>query len=254
MSGSRGRAGARADAGRRRPAVPTDAQRLERLLATVSHDLRSPLATVLLNSSALLESRRDWRGAEEERRQLEWIVRSAEEMNRMIEDVVEASAMEVGPVRMAMDVCDVGRIVGEEVERCAPFAEAARVRLRPSIATDLPRVRADGRRIGRVLAILLSNAIRFSRPERSIEVVAGAVDGGVEIEVRDEGIGIPPDELPHIFDWYWRGSHGHRGGAGIGLAIARGIVEAHGARLRVESRSGEGSAFAFTLPAVAGAA
>ena len=129
-----------------------------------------------------------------------------------------------------------------------PLAEAKQQTIEIHIESNLPEVAADGPRVGQVLSNLLSNAIKFSRPGGKIVVSAREQDHTVVVCVSDDGPGIPRENLSKVFDRYWQASETSRAGMGLGLSIAKGIVEAHGGKIWVDSELGKGSSFSFTLP------
>jgi PAS domain S-box-containing protein len=236
-------------------------QARERVLAFVSHDLRNPLATVLLNASMLLEQVAEGEdgpsGAGGLREQLGWIMRSSEQMNRLIQDLLEVTRIEAGRLRLERTALDVAVLLAEAGALFSALASEKEIALEIDVASAaaLPPVWADRERLHQVLSNLIGNALKFTlrggwvrlRAEAEAE---GGDAGGVRFVVEDGGIGIEADQLPHLFDPYWQGRRGARGGVGLGLAIARGILEAHGGTLAVESTPGQGSTFSFTIPAV----
>lgn len=247
----------------RRAAVALDAARLyresrqavlarERLLAIVSHDLRNSLATVLLNSSAILDSESADRLDRHVRDQLRWTLRSAEQMNRLISDLLDVSAIELGRFSLDPSPQSVSALIREAANLYHPFAFERGIHLDASAEEDLPLILADPGRLLQVLGNLLTNAVKFSDEGSSVELRAerhGAAE--VRFTVTDTGEGIEPEALGSIFEGYWRGRRGRRGGAGLGLGIAKAIVDGHGGSIWVESTLDEGSLFAFTVPVAA---
>jgi signal transduction histidine kinase len=221
----------------------------ERLLAVVSHDLRNSLATVLLNSSAVLESPAAGGVDPGILDQLEWIARSAEQMNRLISDLLDVSAIELGRLSIEPGPQKVAELIGDAAELYRPLAAERGIGVTWEVNGELPDVHADAERMHQVLGNLLSNAIKFSPPESWIRIQASAADaGGVCFSVSDSGAGIEAEQLPFIFDPYGQGRRLRRAGAGLGLSIARAIVEAHNGTIWVESAAGSGSTFYFVLP------
>ncbi len=224
-------------------------QARERLMAIVSHDLRNSLATVLLNSSSILESQGGSSLETHVRHQLQWITRSAEQMNRLIADLLDVSAIELG--RFSLDPSDqtVHDLVRDATQLNRPLAIEKGISFDSWVEDDLPSVNVDPGRFQQVLGNLVTNAVKFSSAGSSI-LVRATKCGAKEVcfGVADTGTGIEPDHLASIFDGYWQGRRGQRGGAGLGLGIAKAIVEGHGGRIWVESTLGEGSTFFFTVP------
>ncbi len=216
-------------------------------LGVVSHDLRNPISAIGMCARALLVATAD---DDTERRGLvTTIIDSTELTQRMIRDLLDVASIEVG--RLAVERRPVA--MAGLLERAAGlFVRDARERgitLRVSAPADLPPVIGDDERLVQVLSNLLGNALRFSERGGEVSVTARRIGHDVEIAVHDAGPGIPPTELPRIFERYWTvRRNAPKGGTGLGLAIARGIVEAHGGRLWAESAMGQGSTFRFTVP------
>jgi signal transduction histidine kinase/CheY-like chemotaxis protein len=222
----------------------------DEVLAVVSHDLREPLQVVSMASSTLRLATEDSTMGPLHR-QLTSIDRSARRMTRLIDDLLDAVRIEAGRLAVETHEEPALELLREARETLAPVARERRVRLEMDAEDDLPMVRADRERVLQVFSNLVSNAVRFS-PEGSVITLAGRRCGPdqMEMAVIDQGRGIPADQLPHLFDRFWQGRRGQGSGAGLGLAIVQGIVEAHGGTVRVESREGEGTTFLFTLPVV----
>ncbi len=222
----------------------------EDLLAVVSHDLRSPLASITLGATmlanALPSAGEDGRRA---RRTAESILRSAEQMGHLISDLLDAARIEAGGLSVAQERNDAAAIIGEALELIRPLAESKRLKIAQDVAAELPPILSDRDRILQVLENLFDNAVKFTPEDGVITIAAEAEGDSVRFRVADTGPGIPSDALPHLFDRYWQASHSRRGGAGLGLYIAKGIVESHGGRLWATSGPGQGSTFSFTLPA-----
>jgi PAS domain S-box-containing protein len=224
----------------------------EEILHIVSHDLRNSLNAATLHLELLQDT-----VAEGDRRQaspLAGIRRSVNQMQRMVQDLLDAEAMAHGRFGVHAEPTDPERLVRIAIETLRPIARDRSLMLELTCAPGLPRVLADEGRVQQVLANLVGNAVKFSPPRGKIEIglePAPAGERSVVVSVRDRGCGIAPDEIPHIFDRYWQGERSRQSGrgAGLGLAIARGIVEAHGGRIWVESHLGKGSTLRFSLPA-----
>jgi signal transduction histidine kinase len=221
----------------------------EAVLAVVSHDLRNPLASILLNASMLLDmapggTLEPW--MEENLRQ---IVGSVEQTNRLITDLLDVSRMEEsGGIPLDRSPVDGRTLVAVAVRLLHPLAAARGVSLTAEPGEPLP-VLADADRVVQVLWNLVGNAVKFTDAGGEVRITAGSGEGQHWFAVADTGVGIAPEQQPHVFDRF-RQAGPDRRGVGLGLPIARGIVEAHGGRIWLESRLGEGTTVRFTLPAV----
>jgi PAS domain S-box-containing protein len=216
------------------------------LFAFVTHDLQNYLATIRVSASGLAA-----RHAADQRpnghKQIDLISRTVTHMARLIEGLRDATMIETGQFTVATAPEDIAALVSDAVETLAPQAEAKELRLTMQLAGDLPAVACDRERVLQVIANLVGNAIKFTPHGGTIRVTAVATDAEVRLSVSDTGPGIPEAQFVRVFDRYWRGDDTGPG-AGLGLFIAKGIVEAHGGRIWVESTPGAGSAFHFTLP------
>jgi signal transduction histidine kinase len=230
-----------------RAAEAEDAARTrDEVLAVVAHDLRNPLNVVLTSSTFL----RDILEVSEPRadQQLQLIQRAAGQMNRLIQDLLEVAGMEAGNIAVEPREERVDPLLHAACSAMQAVAEAKRIELSCVIPTPLPPVRVDRDRIDQVLANLIGNAVRFTPEGGHVRVSAERDQERVLVSVADDGAGIGADELPHVFDRFWQAKRARHGGAGLGLAIAQGIVIAHGGEMWVESTAGDGSTFFFTLP------
>lgn len=225
-------------------------------LAIVSHDLRNPLAAILANAG-LLEKRLQGDEGERLRQRAQAIRRSANRMNHMIRDLLDLARIEAGGLELAPEPQPVGPLLADALEMFLPLAAEKGLDL--AVEPDLegqglsagatPQIVIDRERILQVLSNLLGNALKFTPSGGTIRVKPRMEDGLFSIGVLDDGCGIVPGALPRLFDRYWQGRpEERRQGAGLGLYIARGIVEAHGGRIWALSEPGKGSAFWFTLP------
>ncbi|HEY3112095.1 MAG TPA: PAS domain S-box protein [Gemmatimonadaceae bacterium] len=219
------------------------------VLAVVAHDLRNPLNTVSMAVTLMLESTPPERV--QERRQVEIVRRAADRMNRMIQDLLDVKRMESGRLTIDARPEPPSALINDTVDMLRPLAAGSTIRLETSIDESLPPVLADTARIQQVLSNLVGNAVKFTPRNGRITVCAERIDGEVRFGVIDTGPGIPPEQVPHIFGRFWQAKTSDRRGIGLGLAIAKGIVEAHNGRIWVESHVGLGSTFYFTLPSAA---
>ena len=216
------------------------------VLAVVAHDLRNPLNTVMMAANLMLDSTPVERP--QERRQVEIVRRAADRMNRMIQDLLDVRRMESGRLGIDSQPESPASLVNDTVEMLLPLAHGSNITLDARVAENLLPVVADAARIQQVLSNLVGNAVKFTPRDGCVTVSAEPIDGGVRFAVIDNGPGIPPDQVPHIFGRFWQAMPSDRRGIGLGLAIAKGIVEAHGGMIWVESQVGAGSTFYFTLP------
>ena len=218
----------------------------EEVLAIVSHDLRNPLNAITLATS-LLQTSGSTSG--EDREQLDIIDLSAQRMRRLIEDLLDVTRLEGGkrlPIEPA--AVEVEPLLSETYELFKAQAATSGTSLQYEAAENLPPVYADRHRILQVLSNLIGNAMKFTPSGGTIRFGAETQDSEVLFMVSDSGPGIPQEHLGDIFNPYWQAKRAERMGAGLGLPIAKGIVEAHGGRIWVESEAGKGTRFYFTLP------
>ena len=220
----------------------------DEVLRVVAHDLGNSMSAVLVTSTLLLRTLPEGAEGEKARRRVENIRSLVEQMQRLRQDLLDVAMLEAGQMTLEKGPSGPGTLIEQSLERYAPVAEERSIELTSSVAPDLPRVMADESRLLQVVANLLTNALKFTPPGGKIVLGAEPDRDGVRFFVRDTGPGIPPENLPRLFDRFWTTKQGNPFGAGLGLAIAKGIVEAHGGRMWVESTAGEGSVFAFTIP------
>jgi signal transduction histidine kinase len=220
------------------------------LLAVVAHDLRNPLNTIHMGSSLALEMLAQQPDAVG-RRQFEIIQRSAEHMNRLIQDLLDATRLQSGQLTLDRAPVTPRAIVDDALEILHPLAAHADIDLIADVREDLPPMSADRMRLQQVLSNLIGNALKFTPARGRIIVEACEEHGAMCFVVADTGQGIAPDQLPHIFGRFWQARSTDRRGLGLGLSIAKGIVEAHGGSIHVESEPGRGSRFVFTVPITA---
>jgi signal transduction histidine kinase len=217
----------------------------EETLSMVAHDLRNPLSTIIMGASTLL-SLPDPDG--QHTKLLTIVKRAGDRMNRLIQDLLSISRIESGRLGVDARPTDVAALVEEAMDMLRPIAAEQSCRLDTEVATGLPAVQADAARVLQVLSNLVGNAIKFTPKGGRIVIGASRVGGKVLCSVTDTGPGIPAEQLPHIFDRFWQARHADRRGIGLGLAIAKGIVEAHGEQIWAVSEPGNGSSFLFALP------
>lgn len=220
-------------------------QAREEVLAIVSHDLRSPLNAVMLAASLLQTSERI---APEDREELEIIDISAKRMQRLIEDLLDVTRLEGGKrLPIERGPVDVRKLFVETYELFKSQAATSAITLQYHV-DDVPPVYADGHRVMQVLSNLIGNAMKFTPAGGMITFQAESRGSSAVISVADTGPGIPKENLGDIFNPYWQAKRTARLGAGLGLPIAKGIVESHGGQIWVQSEPGKGTKFSFTLP------
>jgi PAS domain S-box-containing protein len=225
----------------------TAIQARDNLLGIVSHDVRNYLSTIRMGAE-LLSMPSAASDAREGRKHVDAIKRSAVRMEELIESLADATMIETGQLAIERDDEDVAALVEEAAGSLCPQAEARSQRLMAHVSEPLPAVYCDRPRVLQVIANLVGNAIKFTGQGGEIRLLAERVGDVVIVSVADTGVGIPERQLPHVFDRNWTRRRGTRYGTGLGLFIAKGIVEAHGGRIWVQSEVGRGSTFFFTLP------
>jgi len=215
----------------------------DEMVAVVSHDLREPLQTISVAEAVL---RREPQCAENID-MLDCIAVASLEMRRLVHDLLDISLIEAGRLAIDREQVDLHDLLKEVQTLLQPQVEAANVRLETRLDIDLPTITIDRHRILQVLVNLIGNALKFGAADGRVVLGVQQENRSIRISVEDSGVGISADQLDHVFDRFWRGGR-HSGGAGLGLAVAKGIVEAHGGQIGVTSRPGTGSRFFFTLP------
>ncbi len=220
------------------------------LLGIAAHDLRNPLSAIQVYSEMLLRMLND-NLTEKQQDFLERIHHSSLFMAKLIDDLLDLSKIESGILVLEKTLFDYLVLVQHNVQTNAVLAEKKQIRIEFSHESSLPALPIDPQKIEQVLNNLLSNAIKFSHPRTTISVRVFRRDKMMMTEVSDQGQGIPNDELPHIFKTFHKSSVQATDGeksTGLGLAIAKKIIEGHGGTLEVKSQVGKGSVFFFGLP------
>jgi len=232
----------------------TDAEVLQRadalktaLLNAVSHDLRTPLASIIASAGSLRQRDVEWSESERDTFAAD-IEEQATRLSRIVTNLLDLSRMESGTLRPERGWYDIGALIDDVVGRLRPLA--ASHALRVEVAEDLPPVPLDYIEIDEVLSNLVENALRHTPSGTHVHITAAVEGPDVVVVVSDDGPGIPAESLAHVFDPFMRLSTrtDGRGGLGLGLAVARGLVEAHGGHIAAQRRSGGGTTFRFTLP------
>jgi PAS domain S-box-containing protein len=222
------------------------AQIRDQVLGIVAHDLRNPLGAITLQAGLLQngDTERDPRS----RKPADVIKRAAARMSRLIQDILDVSRMEQGHLSVEQKRVPTEQIVSEAVEAQRPLAASASIDLQLDLGMGVSDVWVDRDRVLQAFENLIGNAVRFTSPGGVITAGAASRNGEVMFWVRDTGAGISAEDMPHVFDRFWQARKARRAGAGLGLQIVKGIIEAHGGRIWVESTVGVGTTFYFTLP------
>jgi two-component system, OmpR family, sensor kinase len=218
-----------------------------RFTSDASHELRTPVSVILAQTQSALS--RD-RSSPEYRQALEACQRAAQRMRQLTESLLELARLDAGQELMKRERFDLARVAGDCVEMLRPLAAERRIEIR----CDLPETpcTGDAERIAQVATNLLTNAIHFNRENGEVRVSARAENGTAQLTVADKGQGIPAEDLPHIFERFYRVEKSrarHQGHSGLGLAISKAIIDAHGGSIEVLSEPQRGSVFTFKLPA-----
>jgi CheY-like chemotaxis protein len=218
----------------------------EEMLAVVAHDLRNPLNVIAMAAGTLMMRSPDSTA----RRPIERIQRSIERAERLIRDLMDVSAIDAGRFSVETETVDTTSLILTALDSQQSLAADASVIIASDLSPDLCPVNGDRERLLQVMENLIGNAVKFTNPGGS--VVAGASSPSSEevlVWVKDNGVGVPDDQIPHIFDRYWQAKKRDRRGTGLGLTICKAIVEAHRGAIWVESQLGAGTKVSFKLPA-----
>ena len=216
----------------------------DEVLGIVAHDLRNPLSTIMMQVAVMSE---DENGRD--KKALNVISRSADRMNHLIHDLLDVAGIEAGRLKIERERLAAEAIAREAVEMQTPLASASGVRVQLAIAPGTTEISCDRHRVLQVFENLIGNAIKFSKAGGQITVGAVPGEDVVTFTVADTGAGVAHEDLPKLFEKFWQAkTSGRRLGAGLGLVIAKGIVEAHGGRIWAESELGRGTSIHFTIP------
>lgn len=226
-----------------------DALRRE-LVAWATHDLQTPLTAIRVQIEALADGMVD--DPATTRRYLTTTRRQVDELSRLIDDLFQVAQLDAGGMIVQPVTCSLGDLISDTLESFTALANESGVMLNGSVTTGVDPVQLDCARVGRLLNNLVGNAIRYTPSGGCVTLTAWREESVVKISVSDSGEGISEEDLPHIFDRFYRGEKSRnrgKGGAGLGLAIAQGIAKAHGGSISVQSNPTLGTIFIVTLPA-----
>lgn len=215
-------------------------------LSDVSHELKTPLAAMSGYAQNAEIDVANGAGSEEIREKLQRISSEANRMALMVTQILDATRIEEGRMVLEKAPCDLDSIVRETAETYFAVLNKNNNRLAIRIPLEMPKVDADKTRLQRVFVNLVSNAMKHTH-NGTIVIKSDEEDGFAKITVRDNGSGISPEDLPHIWERYYKGKHSETG-TGLGLFICKFIIESHGGKIWAESEPGKGTSFIFTLP------
>ncbi|NOR47737.1 MAG: histidine kinase [Methanosarcinaceae archaeon] len=216
-------------------------------VSMVSHELKTPLTRMKTSAEFLLQNDPD---VSVRREMLELIVRNIDRQTRMVNDMLDISRIESGNMRFRKDMLDIGEIINSAIETIKKQSEEKKINITTDIPPDLLKINADKDKLIQVFVNLLSNALKFTPDGGNVEINANESGKYIEVCVKDDGIGIPPDKIDKIFNKFYQidnTSARPYSGSGLGLAITKSIMEGHGGTIRVESTPGEGTVFILTF-------
>ena len=221
------------------------------MMGIVSHDLRNPANAVKMLARSITEGPGGRALPDDVRERVGVIQQAAEQIDALIQDLLDITRLEAGRLVVSPREVDFGALIARSVEALRPLADAGGVTLATRLPAALPPMHVDPDRLTQLLSNVIGNAVKFTPAGGEVTVAAEVDADAVEISVHDTGQGIPAAQLSRVFDRFYQGTltaRAPRHGAGLGLPIARGIVEAHGGRIWIESASGTGTTVRFTLP------
>jgi signal transduction histidine kinase len=219
------------------------------LVANVSHELKTPITAIRAHLENLLD------GVEQpDAETLQVMLAQSERLGRLVEQLLDLSRLESGEVPLRREEVALAPLVTQVMSESEVASADRDVDVRSDVPDDLPTIEADPERVHQVLFNLVDNAVRYTPEGGEVRIDAERRNGSVEVRVADTGVGIPPEDLPRLFERFYRVDPSRArgdGGTGIGLAIARSVVEAHGGSIHAVSEPGHGSTFTFDLPVAA---
>lgn len=230
--------------------VQTSQQSQREFVANVSHELKTPLTSIQGFSQAILDGTAE--SPSELKQAAQVIFDESGRMHRMVVDLLDLARLDAGIADITMAPVNIAALLNAVAEKFAPQSQKAGVQIRVNTPVNIPFITGDGDKLSQVFTNLVDNALKFTPPDAFIDLRASMVDGQVLISVTDTGAGIAPEVQAHIFERFYQVDPARKGGgkhgAGLGLAIAHEIILAHGGRISVRSRPGEGASFEVFLP------
>ena len=221
------------------------------LIGNISHEFRTPLAGIKAMVETLASG-----AVDDKEMSKDFLARIDSEVDRLtqlVAELTELSRIETGKAELKKEPVNLNQLVEEVIAQLSPQAERQKLSITTDFAVDLPSVPADKDRVRQVIANLVHNAIKFTPAGGRIKITGRVLKGSVVVDISDTGIGIPKGDLARVFERFYKGDKARAGeGTGMGLAIAKHVVEAHGGNIRVESEEGRGSTFSFSLPLQSG--
>lgn len=219
-------------------------------VANVSHELKTPLTSIQGFSQAILDGTAQ---TDEERRQAAQVIHDESgRMHRLVLDLLDLAKLDSGTADMTMGSVNISALLNSIAEKFTPQSKKAGIKIEVAVEPGLPTITADGDRLSQVFTNLVDNALKFTPAGGSVRLQASAVKGGLLVSVIDQGVGMPPEVQAHIFERFYQADPSRKGGekhgAGLGLAIAHEIIQAHGGRINIRSVPGEGAVFEVFLP------
>jgi signal transduction histidine kinase len=220
------------------------------LLAIVSHDLGNPLGNILMSAEFLQKAIPAGPSFDRVRNRAAAIERSGERMKRLIMDLLDLASIEAGQLALELEIREVAPMIHEVIEAHMASAAKKAIKLESELPGEPLEINCDRERVAQVLGNLVNNAIKFTSEGGTITLRVERRQNEVLFSVEDSGVGMRPEDLPHVFDRFWQAKKAGRRGTGLGLSIAEGLVARHGGRIWVESTLGKGTTFFFTIPIV----
>jgi two-component system phosphate regulon sensor histidine kinase PhoR len=217
------------------------------LVGNISHELRTPIAGIKAMAETLQNGAID--DKEAARNFLGRIVGEADRLTQIVTEITQLSRIETGRAELKMEPVNLNVLIEGVLVEMNPLAERQQVTLSNKLSADLPLIQADKDRIRQTIINLVHNSIKFNKPAGKVTVSTGYDSNSVTVSVADTGIGISKDDLPHVFERFYKADKARTGGgSGLGLAIAKHTVQAHGGDIHAQSEEGKGSTFTFNLP------